>query len=158
MKMLLAVTILTALPGGSGSRAAFDELKKLEGTWESPDKDHPMKVTFRASAGGSVLMETMVFPGHPEMITMYHLDGDDLVLTHYCKLGNQPRMRAGKDPKPGVVRFSYDGGTNLKPEDRHMHSLVVTLKDPDHLLEEWTLYNEGKKETDVTISLVRKKD
>ncbi|HXX94617.1 MAG TPA: hypothetical protein VEN81_13365 [Planctomycetota bacterium] len=89
---------------------------------------------------------------------MYHLDGDDVVLAHYCKLGNQPHMRAEKDRKPGVIRFRYDGGTNLKPEDRHMHSLVVTLHDPDHVQEEWTLYNDGKKENAVTISLLRKKE
>ena len=43
----------------------------------------------------------MAMANHAEMITMYHPDGDGLALTHYCMLGNQPRMKASKDQKPG---------------------------------------------------------
>jgi hypothetical protein len=159
VKILLAIMVLGAALSGRGrSNPGFEELKKLEGTWQSTDKEHPAKVTFRCSVGGSVMVETMSLPDHPEMITMYHLDGEDLVLTHYCKLGNQPRMRAEKGQKPGVLRFTYDGGTNLKPNDMHMHALTVTIQDADHVKEEWTLFDAGKETAVVAIPLVRKKD
>ena len=32
--------------------------------------------------------------GKEDMISMFNLDGDRVVLTHYCAAGNQPRMVA----------------------------------------------------------------
>jgi hypothetical protein len=42
---------------------------------------------------------------HPyEMVTVYHLDGKKLVLTHYCSGGTQPRVRS-KGLKGNVLAF-----------------------------------------------------
>ena len=89
---------------------------------------------------------------------MYYRDGNDLVMTHYCALGNQPRMKAEKGANAGPIRFVFDGGGNMKPEDKHMHSLTLTLVDADHLKEEWALFDAGKEQTVVTINLARKKE
>jgi hypothetical protein len=158
MKTLMAIAILAcSLQAEKKANPLFDELKKLEGAWTSDTKDHPADVTYKVSSGGSVLVETMAMGNHAEMITMYHPDGDGLALTHYCMLGNQPRMKAAKDQKPGVIKFEGDGGTNMKPEDKHMHTLTVTFVDADHVRQDWTLFDGGKEQTVVTINLVRKK-
>jgi hypothetical protein len=50
-------------------------------------------VDYRQSGGGSVVIETL-FPGSShEMITMYTVDGNNLVASHYCAMGNQPAMK-----------------------------------------------------------------
>ena len=158
MKTLMAIAILAcSLQAEKKANPLFDELKKLEGQWSSDSKEHAADVTYKLSSGGSVLMETMAMANHAEMITMYHPDGDGLALTHYCMLGNQPRMRAAKDQKPGVIKFEGDGGSNMKPEDKHMHTLTVTFVDADHVKQDWTLFDGGKEQTVVTINLVRKK-
>ena len=82
-----------ALPG-------LEQLKALAGDWVAVGEDgkpgEELSNSFRVVAGGTTVMET-VFPGTPnEMITMYHMNGKDLMLTHYCMLGNQPRMRVDK--------------------------------------------------------------
>jgi|SRR5579862_4625325 len=157
MKTLLAITILACgLQAEKKVNPLFEEIKKLEGHWSSDQKDHPADVTFKASSGGSILVETMSMPNHAEMITIYHPDGEDLALTHYCMLGNQPRMRAAKDQKPGQIRFAADGGTNMKPDDKHMHTMTITFVDADHIREEWTMYDGGKEQAVVTINLTRK--
>jgi hypothetical protein len=92
------------------------------------------------------------------MLTVYHPDGDDLVLTHYCMLGNQPRMKAEKGQKEGVIRFAFDGGGNMKPNDKHMHSLTITFLDADHVREDWALFDGGTEQKVVTLNLVRKKE
>src|SRR4051812_11604246 len=79
-------------------KAAFARLKSLAGEWKVAELDgvhgqHDGKITYKVTAGGSTVMETF-FPGSDhEMVSMYHLDGDELVLTHYCAAKNQPRMK-----------------------------------------------------------------
>src|SRR5260221_4691004 len=158
MKTLMAIAILAcSLQAEPKQHPLFDELKKLEGHWSSDQKEHAADVTYKLSSGGSVLVETMAMANHAEMITMYHPDGEGLALTHYCMLGNQPRMKAAKDQKPGVIKFEGDGGTNMKPDDKHMHTLTVTFVDADHIKQDWTLFDGGKEQTVVTIMLARKK-
>src|SRR3954454_3288374 len=80
------------------ANAALEKMKKLAGTWLLADKDgkatDQVASIIKVTAGGSVVHETL-FPGQPmEMISIYTTDGPDLVMTHYCVLGNQPRMKA----------------------------------------------------------------
>jgi hypothetical protein len=157
MKTILAIGVL-ALALQAKPAAGLDQIKKLEGSWESTDKDHPCSVSYKASAGGSIVVESMSMGDHGEMLTVYHPDGDALVLTHYCMLGNQPRMKAAKESKPGTLRFACEGGSNLKcATDKHMHALTLTFVDADHLKQEWTLVDGGKELTVVTINLSRKR-
>ena len=159
MKTILTILVLaSALQGERKSNPAFDQLKKLEGTWESSDKDHPTTITYRISSGGSVLLETISMPNHAEMITVYHPDGDGLAMTHYCMLGNQPHMKAAKETKSGTLTFTCTGGTNMTcSSDKHMHSLVITFVDADHVKEDWALYDGGKEQGVHSFSLTRKK-
>ena len=157
MKIPLAFGVLAlALQGKPDS--GFDQLKKLEGSWVSDDADHPCSVSYKASAGGSIVVESMSMGTHGEMLTVYHPDGEGLVLTHYCMLGNQPRMKAAAENKPGTLRFVCAGGSNLKcAADKHMHALTLTFVDADHLRQEWSLVEGGKPLTVVTLNLSRKR-
>src|SRR6516162_4262898 len=76
----------------------FEALKKRAGDWVEVGKDgkptDKVVSSIRVTSAGSAVQETL-FPGSDhEMVTMYHRDGADLILTHYCALGNQPRLRA----------------------------------------------------------------
>ncbi len=141
---------------------AFERLKALEGTWEGQaghgQPGQPATVTWRVASGGSVVEETL-FPGTPhEMISMYHLVDGQLVLTHYCSMANQPRMRL--DPKgssPDRLVFAFDGGTNFDPaKDTHVHSGVVEWKG-DTLHASWTVFSAGKQTGQNQFVLHRKK-
>ena len=158
MKTILTVLVLaSALQGERKSNPAFDQLKKLEGCWESSDKEHPATITYKLSSGGTVLVETIAMGNHAEMISVYHPDGDDLAMTHYCMLGNQPHMKA-KAATNGTLRFVCTGGTNMTcSSDKHMHSLVITVVDDDHLKEDWALYDGGKEQGVHSFTLTRKK-
>src|SRR5262249_28709103 len=74
------------------------------------------------------------FPGQPhEMISMYTVDGPDLVMTHYCMLGNQPRLKADSSSAANQLKFEFAGGANLDPKkDKHMHAATLTIVDSDH--------------------------
>ncbi len=122
-------------------------LKFLVGEWKGADADGKAhKIAFTLSSGGTTMTEILTPPDSPPMTTMYYSDGDQLMLTHYCSLDNQPRMRAApiKDGEK-TVTFSFVDATNLKnPTDVHMHQLSIEVKDHDHFTQTWTLSKAGK--------------
>jgi hypothetical protein len=81
----------------------------------------------------------------PMMVTMFSVDGDHLLATHYCSAKNQPQMAtdAIADPKSKSLAFSLVRVTGLNsPGDWHNTGLVMTMEDPNHLTQDWTyLYN-----------------
>ena len=106
------------------AESALEALKALEGDWMG----NPVgggtgtAVRYAITAGGNTVVKTYSPGGKNEMLTIYHLDGNDLVLTHYCALDNQPKMKFEASTKPGEIRFNFDGGTNFDPEvDAHAH-------------------------------------
>jgi hypothetical protein len=128
--------------------AAFERLKSLAGNWESQGEDGSWKPgsTFTVTSGGSVVREIMM-PGKPfEMTNMYHMDGGDIVATHYCAAGNQPRMRA-HGMNGNTLAFHFDSVTNLKKTDHGvMREMAITFIDNDHFEVAWTNYDvDGKK-------------
>lgn len=136
----------------------IERVKGLEGTWtmEGPDGTSAVASVFKVSSGGSVVREIM-FPGDDhEMTNVYHMDGADLVMTHYCAAGNQPRMRSqGADE--GVIELGFDSVTNLTNGDGYyMGSMRLVFVDANHIRQEWTSYSKGKVVGQVTFELTRK--
>ncbi len=147
--VLLAAPVLAHAQAVDG-KAAFERLKSLAGTWQGQaghgQPGAPATVTYRVASGGSVVEEAL-FPGTPhEMISMYHIVNGELVLTHYCAMANQPRMRLDRSAStPERLVFAFDGGTNFDPaKDTHVHSGVVEWKG-DSLHNVWTVYSGGKE-------------
>ncbi len=163
----LAVALAASLVGAAQEmekkekkpHPGLERLKKLTGSWQADTKEMgKVTVTYRLVAGGSTVMETIMPGTDHEMVTMYHLDGEDLILTHYCMLGNQPRMKAQKDSKHGTIDFRCVGGSNMKcPADAHMHSALFTFVDADHLTTEWSLMKDGKVDHSMKFEYARQK-
>jgi hypothetical protein len=92
------------------------------------------------------------------MITMYHLDRGRLVLTHYCAMGNQPRMELDPGSSAGRLVFSFAGGSNLDAgQDVHMHQGRVSLVAPERLENEWDVFRGAEKIDSKKFFLERKK-
>jgi hypothetical protein len=145
--VLFLVICATVALAESGARITFDALKALEGTWEGKNSQgQPLKVTFRETAGGSSLMSEILGGGHENMVSMIHMDGDRLLMTHYCGADNQPRMKATLAPDGKSVAFDFVDATNLaSPEVGHMQHVVFAMPDADHHTEEWTFLDHGKE-------------
>lgn len=171
-----ATTTPAADPAGTPlmtcEQAAFERLKALAGSWEGPAKHESfdgspavdagtVQFEYRLTAGGNALMETL-FAGHPhEMVTMYHLDGPHLALTHYCAAGNQPYMVAKtmsmEKDQPVVLEFECTHLGNAESENvMHMHKGTLTIIDNDHIKGEWTGHQDGKPVGVARFELHRK--
>jgi hypothetical protein len=84
------------------------------------------------------------------MITVYHLDGDRLVLTHYCAAGNQPKLALTRKSTADTLDFDFVSATNMKSrKDMHMHSLRIRFEGANALVTEWDGFKDGRK-TDTT--------
>ncbi len=136
---------------------AFERLRALTGMWHSrPVNGDQMKTEFRVTAGGSVVMGRSGAGTPTEMITMYYLDGERLMLTHFCgDAKNQPRMVAKGSADLKTVAFDFLDATNLpSPQVGHMHSVVFTFIDSDHYTEQWT-WQEAGKQTKYSFEMAR---
>jgi hypothetical protein len=169
VSLLLAIVLLTNIaPSSAGEKAAssasrrFEALKRLAGDWVEIGKDGKpsdrVMTSFRVTAAGSVIEET-IFPGTDhEMVTMYHLDGPDLVLTHYCDFGNQPRMRAEPGESAENIVFKLVGASNLKSRSEpHMEQATLAFDGKDNFQAEWVACIDGQAGHKHPIKLVRKR-
>jgi hypothetical protein len=148
----------------AGARhAGLEQFKQLAGDWvgketEGLNAGQEVRVNYKVTSAGSAVVETLLCGTEHEMVTVIHQDGDDLALTHYCALGNQPRMKTSGKPDGNKVAFKFTGASNLKSEkDMHMRDVTFTFVDKDTLKSEWTHYNDGKAAGKVVFELKRKK-
>ncbi len=143
----------------TAAAAAFEKLKSLAGEWQGPGPQGLITISYQIVSGGSAVMETLVPINEPSMVTLYHLDGGKLMMTHYCSIGNQPRMQA-EPPRASEIKklnFAFVAATNLaKPFAGHMAHLTFTFQDQDHFTQVWTWRQEGK-DSPALFSLQRKK-
>jgi hypothetical protein len=154
--VILAASLAALADDTAVSR--FDKIKGLAGDWTMSGGDGSTAVTYRVTAGGSAVVETL-FPGAPhEMVTVYTVDKGDVVLTHYCAEGNQPHMKAVRGGDANAIDFKFDGGGNMKSsKDGHMHEATFAFKDADHVESSWLYYKDGKAGEKKVFSFVRKK-
>lgn len=132
------------------AKAALDALKSLAGEWTGsvmkPDGP-PAKVNFRVTSGGSAVFEQQFAGTDHEMTSVYHLDGAELVMTHYCAAGNQPRMRLNREKSSAKeLVFDFAGGTNLDPaKDGHVHAGRIRVVGDGRFEAEWYFHAGGKR-------------
>ena len=147
-------------PASDSQRAAMlDRVKSLAGTWEMSGPDgKTATIVFGVTAAGSAVREVM-FPGtEHEMTNMYHMDGESLVVTHYCGSGNQPRMRAATT-SPERIDFEFDSVTNMTAADQDtMANLTLVWVDPDTLRQEWRSFKSGQASPSMAFELHRRKE
>jgi hypothetical protein len=130
------------------AQSAFDQLKSLAGEWQGQSsmggQTFPVKLKYEVISGGSAVMETMQGGTEPAMVSVYHENGDKLMMTHYCSGNNQPRLQTASLATPGKLDFEFLDISNLTSADgEHISGLVLTIKDKDHITEEWKHSGKG---------------
>lgn len=128
----------------SDATAAFARLKTLVGEWEGETPHGKAHLTYELTGGGSALVEHEHMDKMPDMLTVYYLEGDRVLLTHYCMAGNQPRMQARALDTTGELAFQFLDGTNLANGAGHMHNASLRFVDESHFTAQWQFYENGK--------------
>jgi len=148
-------TISVPVLSAPNVKTSFESLKALAGQWDAKDPSgRQQTITWKVVSGGSVLMESMQ---EESMVSMYHLDKDRLMMTHYCAAKNQPRMQGQVSDDGKIFTFDFIDATNLaSPADGHMRKLILTIQDKDHVTEQWFFAQKGKDEDHGIFQLTRK--
>jgi hypothetical protein len=166
-----AKPISCCMTGAEGEDASCEDhpgkaclacVKKLEGSWYAADengKATEMKMSeYSVTAGGTAVIETL-FPGQDhEMVSVYYMEGNELMLTHYCVLGNHPKMKAKVDADSGQIIFGCTGkGENFASckGTHHMHEGRITPGDANHYNATWTPMENDAPGEKVSFDLVR---
>ena len=163
--VLQAVVLLlaTVALAETDAQRSFEQLKTLAGSWEGPVTTVPPQpdlqgkltdVTLRVTSMGNALMHELRQSGRPDdPITMMYLDGNQLMLIHYCDAGNRPRMTGKLSPDGERVEFEFVDVTG-NMQYGHMHHAVFTIVDENHHTEDWT-FMVGDKPVQAHFALQR---
>jgi hypothetical protein len=161
----VAVVLSIVLPAMAGesdgvadaAAVAFERLKGLEGEWSAVTPDGDATIVYRVAAAGSIVVEHL-FPGTDhEMLTVYHRDGADLVATHYCSAGNQPRFKLEQPGgSPDRLHFAFNGGSNMAPGDGHIHEGWLRFVDAEHVEAEWAFWKDGEPDHSASFAMTRR--
>lgn len=143
---------ITNTPVAARAEPSFERLKSLVGAWRGTWSDgRPVGLTYRLSAGGTVLVETWALSPTRESLTLYHMDKGALLATHYCPQGNQPRLRL-TSATADRMSFAFKDATDLdRAKESHQHAFSLRFDGPDRIVRSET-YRTGKAdETDSVV-------
>jgi len=161
----ISLGLVGLLSAETKEASAFDKLCSLNGEWEGTyawsggrNTSGKSEAQYYITGNGSAVVENLSMDGKPSMTSVYHLDGADLRLTHFCAAQNQPRLKATTvDPDGGQITFSFVDITNLRsPTAGHVQALDVRWLAPDHIALRFQFVADGKT-SDELIDLKRKK-
>lgn len=131
--------------------SAFEKLKTLEGQWELSSGDgHSTVISYKVGSAGSTLVEE-----HMGMTSVYHKDGNSLLMTHYCSVGNQPRVRATNFQDANVLDFSFVDVSNLEEGKGYISHLTITWISNDEVREDWSYTDKDGQVGTESFSLKR---
>lgn len=130
---------------------AYDKMKTLVGSWEGKVNEGgtalKTNARFQLVSDGSALAAWLGEGSPHEMVTMFHMDGNQLMATHYCAAHNQPRMVLVNGGDQNRLVFKFKDGTNIQPDAGHMRQVAFVFDGANHHIEEWTYLDKGKEET-----------
>src|SRR5581483_4584399 len=129
----------------SDAQKAFEKLKTLAGSWQGSVMGMSIQTTIRVTSRGNAILHEATSSGMPDNpITMIYVDGDRLLLTHYCDSGNRPRMEGKISPDGNRVEFTLIDITG-HTERGFMNHIAFTIVDANHHNEESTWMLPGNK-------------
>lgn len=167
MFALLGLTLAGVAEAGEDRFASsLERLRALAGEWEGSFEwsgartgKGAMKATYYLTGNGSAVVENLIVDDVPVMTSVYHADGADLRLTHFCGAQNQPRLKASRiDEGEGAIDFSFVDVTNVRaPSAPHVEGLEVRFLGADRIRLTFTFIAEaGPSEERIELARIQR--
>jgi hypothetical protein len=143
----------------SNAQKAFEKLKTLSGSWQGTIMGVPINFTIRAASGGTAILQegnTAEGPTPDHEITMFYLDGDRLLATHYCDAGNRSNMEGKMSADGKGLEFSFlDVAGSTK--GGLVKRVMFTIIDANKHVEEFTFVMSNGKSIELRGEFQRTK-
>ena len=145
------------------AHTAMEFLRTLSGNWvrATTGSEHGANTpiaSFKVAAAGSAIIETTGEGTPGEMSTIFHMDGGELLQTHYCALMNAPVLRFEQSDTPGELKFVFNGGTNFDADvDAHYHEGSIQIRDKDTIERSFVVFANGETSRDIQSVIKRAK-
>jgi len=93
----------------SDAQKMFDNMKALAGSWQGTIMGKSINVTIRLTSSGNAILHeaTSGSPPPDHEITMFYVDGERFVATHYCDGGNRARFEGKMSPDGKTSEFNF---------------------------------------------------
>jgi len=159
---LLALACSAAHGADGHGPKMLERMAQLEGAWEgsyswsSGRAGGALKASYYVTGNGSAVVENLIMGVQPSMTSVYHLDGQNLRMTHFCAARNQPRLRAAEvDAEAGHASFTFVDATNVTPKNpAHVRQASIRIIDRENL-EIQFVFEGGASSATETILLRR---
>jgi hypothetical protein len=148
--LFLLIRAVAAAP--ASSETAFETFKSLQGKWaiQSDGKTLSIEMHYEVGSKGSIVTEQF-----GKELSVIYRDGQDLVMTHFCNGGNQPRLRLKKSTPPGLLEFEMFDITNLKsPDAAHVQKVIYRIVD-EHKMELEIVWRERDSQEPEKYTLTK---
>jgi len=132
----------------------FAMIRSWEGRWQVAETT-ALEIVFEPTARGSAMIERWETRSGLHSVTIYHMDGDAMVATHYCPQANQPRLEARSGPV-GPIRFAFRDVTDLDDGESHTHELAFAPADDGSLVRSEVYRGEDGLQEPSQYTLSRK--
>ncbi|MFN0180452.1 MAG: hypothetical protein ACKVZ0_16760 [Gemmatimonadales bacterium] len=150
MPVGLAASVGVVIAGSASAQRpaaveGLDRLKALAGEWEAPGPDGgAVRVIYEVISGGTAVLERVMGDEHggAGMVSVYHLKGGRLAMSHFCTGGSQPRFESA-----GLAGDSLDFA--LEPESLsdpgrgHIHRVAFRFDGPARVTTDWDWVEGG---------------
>jgi hypothetical protein len=131
----------------SDAQKVFDQMKTLAGTWQGTIMGISINVTIRVtSSGTAILHEATTDGGRPpnHEITMFYVDGNRLLATHYCDGGNRARFEAKMSPDGKTIEFNFLDVAGSTKGGLVKHMVFTSIDANKHVVEFTFIRPDGK--------------
>lgn len=137
----------TTTAAQSDAQKAFAKMKTIAGSWHGTIMNIPIDVTTRLASSNTVILhEANTESGGPPKheITMFYVEGDRLLATHFCDAGNRARFEGKMSPDGKSIEFTFldvTGSTRGGLVKRMLFTLIDANK---HVVEFTFMMPDGK--------------
>lgn len=144
----------------SDAQKAFDQLKSaLVGPWHGSVMGIPIDFTIRAVSNDTTILQEGVTTKGPtpnHEITLFYVEGDRLLATHYCDANNRVNLEGKMSADKKSVEFSFidvRGST----KGGYVKRLNISLTDADKHVEQFTFIRPDGKPVELSGEFLRTK-
>jgi hypothetical protein len=158
----LSLILLSNAPVKESPAAGMlGKLAQLEGHWagqltwtgarQGTDK---IEARYETARFKGTVFENLMIDGKAYMTSVYHLDGPDLRVTHFC-VQNQPRLIADRiDPTGLSAHFRLVDVTNAGPKSGYVEEISLSSPAPDTMQIQFVFKGNAPRSVE-TINLKR---